>query len=119
MYWPYACTTPHTGPPRPHVPRPVDGLGKALKAWMSRHHDLGTSDPASYYHCQWQGVLANVDGALSNGSLHNGSLPLIVQKRVLQYRTGTLYTNTYLHKPDPARPARALFVGEQTLRTTA
>ena len=111
VYWPYACPPPHTGPPRPHLPCPVDGLGKALKAWMSQLHDLGTSDPASYYHCQWQVVLASVDGALSNGSLHNGSLPRVVQKRVLQYRTGTLYTNTYQHKLQPSASGACTLCG--------
>ena len=41
---------------------------------MTQQHDLGSSDPASCYHCQWQGMLARVVGTLSNTSLHNGSL---------------------------------------------
>jgi hypothetical protein len=100
LYWPYHLVA-SADSARPPAPCAVDGLGPALKACIKPQHELGSADVSSYYFRQWQGVVGSTETGLGNTGLHNGSLPCTVVKRVLRYRTGTLFTGTFAHKLNP------------------
>ena len=92
MCWPHTCRVTGDGAARTCTYSAVDGLGAALKTWMTARHGLGTSDDTSYYYRQWRQVAALVDPMLSNAFVHSRAATRLQRRRALLYRTGTLYT---------------------------